>query len=149
MSKPGPSGLVRSIDSANQCGETVSLKELPGYPARPVWFCLLASEEKEDKALPQIPKPFITTKNGDLPVSFVNKYLTKKLNLQHESEVEVMCFGHPLAPTLTLNNLIDIWLETVSDMGPVPINSNAESGDGGNFVMTLTYRRSQKQSTLE
>ena len=46
MSKPGPSGLGRSIDSANWCGETLSLKELPGYSSRPVWFCLLACQEK-------------------------------------------------------------------------------------------------------
>lgn len=53
-----------------------------------------------------------------------------------------MCFGHPLDPNLMLNNLIDIWLETVSDMGPVSIDRYAESADGGNFVMKLTYRRS-------
>ena len=52
-----------------------------------------------------------------------------------------MCFGHPLVPTLTLNNLIDIWVEAISDMGPVLVNCNSENGDGGNFVMELTYRR--------
>ncbi|OMO91753.1 E3 ubiquitin protein ligase DRIP2-like protein [Corchorus olitorius] len=98
-------------------------------------------------ALPQIPKPFISTKSGDFAVSFVNKYLARKLNLKHESEVEVMCLGHPLVPTLTLNSLIDMWLEAVSDMGPVLLNCNAENGDGGNFVMQLTYRRN-KQSNL-
>ena len=46
MSKPGSSGLGRSIDSANQCGEAVSLKELCGYSLRPVWFCLLACQKK-------------------------------------------------------------------------------------------------------
>ena len=60
-----------------------------------------------------------------------------------------MCFGHSLVPTLTLNNLIDIWLEAVSNMGPVSVNCNAENGDGGNFVMELTYRRSYKQSALQ
>ncbi|XWS72242.1 hypothetical protein CRYUN_Cryun02cG0023100 [Craigia yunnanensis] len=149
MSKPGSSGLGRSIDSANQCGETVSLKELPGYSPRPVWFCLIACQEKKGMALPQIPKPFISTKNGDLAVSLVNKYIARKLNLEHESEVDVMCFGHPLVPTLSLNNLIDIWLETVSNLGPVSVNCNAENGDGGNFVMELTYRRSNKQSALQ
>ncbi|XVE70691.1 hypothetical protein DITRI_Ditri10aG0090800 [Diplodiscus trichospermus] len=149
MSKPGPSGLGRSIDSANQCGETVSPKELRDYSPRPVWFCLLACQEKKGMALPQLPKPFISTKNGDLSVSFVNKYLARKLNLKHESEVEVMCFGHPLVPTLTLNNLLDIWLETVSNMGPLLVNCNADKVDGGNFVMELTYRRSKKQSTLQ
>lgn len=64
-------------------------------------------------------------------------------------QVEVMCFGHPLDPNLMLNNLIDIWLETVSDMGPVSIDRYAESADGGNFVMKLTYRRSNNQSDLQ
>ncbi|OMO67221.1 E3 ubiquitin protein ligase DRIP2-like protein [Corchorus capsularis] len=100
-------------------------------------------------ALPQISKPFISTKTGDFAVSFVNKYLARKLNLKHESEVEVMCLGHPLVPTLTLNSLLDMWLEAVSNMGPVLLNCNAENGNGGNFVMQLTYRRNKKQRALQ
>ncbi|XP_021277139.1 uncharacterized protein LOC110411344 isoform X1 [Herrania umbratica] len=149
MPKPGASDLGRSINSGKQFGGTLSLKELPGYSSRPVWFCLLACQEKKGMALPQIPKPFISTRNGDLAVSFVNKYLARKLNLKHESEVEVMCLGHSLVPTLTLNNLIDIWVDAASNMGPVSVNCNADNGNGGNFVMELTYRRTKKQRALQ
>ncbi|TYJ24958.1 hypothetical protein E1A91_A07G015200v1 [Gossypium mustelinum] len=145
MSKTDTSGLEKSTDSLNRCGEIVYLNQDSSCSPRPVWFCLLASQETNDMALPQIPKPFISTKNGDLAISIVNKYLAMKLNLKHESEVEVMCLGHPLMPTLTLNNLIDTWLEAVSDIEPVP----AEEGDGRNFLMELTYRRSMKQCALQ
>ncbi|XP_017982240.1 PREDICTED: E3 ubiquitin protein ligase DRIP2 isoform X4 [Theobroma cacao] len=149
MPKPGASDLGKSINSGKQFGGTLSLKELPGYSSRPVWFCLLACQEKKGMALPQIPKPFISTRDGDLAVSFVNKYLARKLNLKHESEVEVMCLGHSLVPTLTLNNLIDIWVDAVSNMGPMSVNCNADNGNGGNFVMELTYRRTKKQRALQ
>ncbi|KAJ6920589.1 E3 ubiquitin protein ligase DRIP2-like [Populus alba x Populus x berolinensis] len=56
----------------------------------PVWFSLLASEEQEgDAPLPQIPSSFLRLKDGNVPVSFIQKYLVKKLDLT--SEVEVRC----------------------------------------------------------
>ena len=39
-------------------------------------------------------------RNGDLAVSFVNKYLTRKLNLKHESEV--MLYSYML---IHINNI--------------------------------------------
>ncbi|KAE8718836.1 hypothetical protein F3Y22_tig00109987pilonHSYRG00090 [Hibiscus syriacus] len=143
MSKLDATGLGKSVDSTNLCVETIYLNRHPGYSRRPVWFYLLASQEKEDMALPQIPKPFIHTENGDLAVSFVNKYLAGKLNLEHESEVEVMCFGHPLFPDLTLNDLIEIWLEAISCMKPARVRG--KNPDSRNFLMELTYRRSNQR----
>ncbi|KAA3457892.1 E3 ubiquitin protein ligase DRIP1-like [Gossypium australe] len=87
ISKTDTSGLEKSTDSLNRCGDIVYLNQDSGCFPRPVWFCLLASQETNDMALPQIPKPFISTKNGDLAISIVNKYLAMKLNLKHESEV--------------------------------------------------------------
>ena len=60
-------------------------------------------------------------------------------------QVEVTCFGHPLVPTLTLKSLTDIWIEAISDMGPVSVNCNAENGDARNFVMELTYRKTENR----
>ncbi|GMI89405.1 hypothetical protein HRI_002609800 [Hibiscus trionum] len=141
-SKLDASGLGKSTGLTNLCIGTIDLNQHPDYSPRSVWFRLLASQETKGVALPQIPKPFIHTKNGDLDVSFVNKYLARKLNLKHESEVEVMCLGHPLVPNLTLNDLIEIWLEATSGIKPVPVK--ARNGDARNFLMELTYRRSNE-----
>ncbi|KAL1089348.1 hypothetical protein V6Z11_D07G015100 [Gossypium hirsutum] len=62
MSKTNTSGLEKPTDSLNRCGEIVYLNQYSGCSPRPVWFCLLASQETNDMALPQIPKPFISTK---------------------------------------------------------------------------------------
>ncbi|GLU10127.1 hypothetical protein SLE2022_269480 [Rubroshorea leprosula] len=139
---PDSSAVGRSMDSGKQFGEAISLKELS--VSHPVWFCLLASQERKGISLPQIPKPYIRTKIGGLAVSILTKYLAKKLNLKHETEVEIMCFGHPLPPTLMLNDLIDIWMEAVSDMGEAFINHGEGTATGENIVMELTYRRSKK-----
>ncbi|XP_039032654.1 E3 ubiquitin protein ligase DRIP2-like [Hibiscus syriacus] len=117
MSKLNATGLGKTVDSTNLKG----------------------------MALPQIPKPFIHTRNGDLAVCFVNKYLARKLYLEHESEVEVMCFGHPLVPDLTLNDLVEIWLEAISCMKPARVRG--KNRDGRNFLMELTYRRSNERCT--
>ncbi|KAK8654737.1 hypothetical protein V6N13_107337 [Hibiscus sabdariffa] len=146
-SKLDASSLGKLTYSTKLCIETIDLNQHPGYSRRPIWFCLLASQETKGMALPQIPKPFIHAKNGDLEVSFVNKYLARKLNLKHESEVEVMCLGHPLISDLTLNDLIEIWLEATSGIRPVPVKARYRR-DVRNFLMELTYRRSNEQCTL-
>ncbi|KAK8523252.1 hypothetical protein V6N12_047778 [Hibiscus sabdariffa] len=146
-SKLDASSLGKLTYSTKLCIETIDLNQHPGYSRRPIWFCLLASQETEGVALPQIPKPYIHARNGDLEVSFVNKYLARKLNLKHESEVEVMCLGHPLISDLTLNDLIEIWLEATSGIKPVPVKARYRR-DVRNFLMELTYRRSNEQCTL-
>ncbi|KAL0370464.1 UNVERIFIED_CONTAM: E3 ubiquitin protein ligase DRIP2 [Sesamum angustifolium] len=63
----------------------------------PIWFSLVASNEVD----------------GNIPVSFIQKYL-KKLDLTTEAEVDIKCMGQTVIPTLTLNNLVDLWLQTTS-----------------------------------
>ncbi|KAG2694045.1 hypothetical protein I3760_08G123200 [Carya illinoinensis] len=54
----------------------------------PVWFSLVASEDrKADVSLPQISACYLRIKDGKMPVSFIQKYLVKKLNLTSEAEV--------------------------------------------------------------
>uniref|UniRef100_M4DGA2 Uncharacterized protein n=2 Tax=Brassica campestris TaxID=3711 RepID=M4DGA2_BRACM len=60
----------------------------------PVWFSLVAS----------------TDQDGDIPVSFIQKYLMRKLNLQSETEVEIRCMGEAVIPALKLQKLVDLWL---------------------------------------
>ncbi|KAJ7977301.1 E3 ubiquitin protein ligase DRIP2-like [Quillaja saponaria] len=45
----------------------------------PIWFSLVASEEQEgDVPLPQIPASYLRIKDGNVPVSFIQKYLMRK-----------------------------------------------------------------------
>ncbi|KAJ6920591.1 E3 ubiquitin protein ligase DRIP2-like [Populus alba x Populus x berolinensis] len=105
----------------------------------PVWFSLLASEEQEgDAPLPQIPSSFLRLKDGNVPVSFIQKYLVKKLDLTSEVEVEIRCMGRPVIPTLLLRNLVDQWLQAAPKPEQVPVSAGSSAKD---FVMVLAYAR--------
>ncbi|GLT42372.1 hypothetical protein SLA2020_164210 [Shorea laevis] len=105
----------------------------------PVWFSLKASEDQEGNApLPQIPANYLRIKDGNMPVSFIQKYLMKKLDLTNEAEVEIKCMGQPVVPTLQLYNLIDSWLQTMSKSQRVPVTVGSSAKD---FVMVLAYAR--------
>ncbi|KAF9682964.1 hypothetical protein SADUNF_Sadunf05G0162900 [Salix dunnii] len=105
----------------------------------PVWFSLLASEEQEgDAPLPQIPSSYLRLKDGNVPVSFIQKYLMKKLDLNSEAEVEIRCMGRPVIPTLLLCNLVDQWLQTAPKPEQVPVSAGCSAKD---FVMVLAYAR--------
>ncbi|XP_075641676.1 E3 ubiquitin protein ligase DRIP2-like isoform X2 [Castanea sativa] len=105
----------------------------------PVWFSLVASEDQEGNApLPQIPACYLRIKDGNIPVSFIQKYLMRKLNLTSEAEVEIKCMGQPVVPTLQLYNLVDLWLQTASRSERVPASIGSSAKD---FVMVLAYAR--------
>ncbi|KAA8550796.1 hypothetical protein F0562_002480 [Nyssa sinensis] len=105
----------------------------------PVWFLLVASEDREgDAPLPQISASYLRIKDGNVPVSFIQKYLMRKLDLTSEDEVEIRCMGQSVLPTLQLNNLVDLWLQTTSTSQLVPATIGSSAKD---FVMTLTYAR--------
>ncbi|KAJ8749543.1 hypothetical protein K2173_025738 [Erythroxylum novogranatense] len=128
----GDSG-ISSQDASN----TVSSKQERRFG--PVWFSLVTSENQEGVApLPQIPASYLRIKDGSIPVSFIHKYLMKKLNLNSEAEVEIKCMGQPVVPTLQLYNLIDMWLQkaSISERVPASIGSTAKD-----FVMVLAYSR--------
>ncbi|KAG5539337.1 hypothetical protein RHGRI_019785 [Rhododendron griersonianum] len=106
----------------------------------PIWFSLVASEDQEgDIPLPQISACYLRIKNGNLPVSFIQKYLVKKLDLTSEAEVEILCHGQPVLPTLQLQSLADLWLQMAStskERVPAYVGSSAKD-----FVMALSYSR--------
>ncbi|XP_016513876.2 E3 ubiquitin protein ligase DRIP2-like isoform X2 [Nicotiana tabacum] len=104
----------------------------------PIWFSLVASEDQEGGApLPQISASYLRIKDGNIPVSFIQKYLMRKLDLMSEDEVEIRCMGQLIVPTLQLNTLVDMWLETTnSERVPAIIGSSAKD-----FVMVLVYAR--------
>ncbi|KAH7666076.1 E3 ubiquitin-protein ligase DRIP protein [Dioscorea alata] len=104
----------------------------------PVWFSLVASTDKEgDCPLPQISASYLRIRDGNLPVSFIQKYLVKKLGLASEAEVEITCRGQSIIPTMALHNLIDLWLRSGSSIKvPAFLGTSAKE-----FVMVLSYRR--------
>ncbi|KAJ0051826.1 hypothetical protein Pint_03190 [Pistacia integerrima] len=105
----------------------------------PIWFSLVASEvQGGGLPLPQIPASYLRIKDGKVPVSFIQKYLMKKLDLTNESEVEIKCMGQSVIPTLELYNLVDLWLQTAATPEKVPAKIGSSAKD---FVMVLTYAR--------
>ncbi|XP_027188354.1 E3 ubiquitin protein ligase DRIP2-like isoform X2 [Cicer arietinum] len=105
----------------------------------PIWFSLVASEDQNgDISLPQISACYLRIKDGTVPVSFIQKYLVKKLNLASEAEVEIMCRGQPVLPTLQMHNLVDLWFCTASTSKRLPASVGSSAKD---FVMVLSYCR--------
>ncbi|XP_059432239.1 E3 ubiquitin protein ligase DRIP2 [Corylus avellana] len=105
----------------------------------PVWFSLVASEDQEGSSpLPQIPASYLRIKDGNMPVSFIQKYLMRKLELASEAEVEIKCMGQPVVPTLRLYNLVDLWLKTMATLERVPASIGSSAKD---YVMVLAYGR--------
>lgn len=105
----------------------------------PIWFSLVASEDRKgDVSLPQISACYLRIKDGKMPVSFIQKYLVKKLDLTSEAEVEIMCRGQPVVPSLQLQNLVDLWFRTASTSKKVPASVGSSAKD---FVMVLSYCR--------
>ncbi|XP_075507178.1 E3 ubiquitin protein ligase DRIP2-like isoform X1 [Primulina tabacum] len=104
----------------------------------PVWFSLVASDEQDgDAPLPQITSSYLRIKDGSVPVSLIKKYLKLKLDLASENEVEIKCMGQTVIPTLTLNNLVELWLQTTgTERASANIGSSAKD-----FVMVLCYAR--------
>ncbi|KAJ4719680.1 E3 ubiquitin protein ligase DRIP2-like [Melia azedarach] len=110
----------------------------------PIWFSLIASEDQRgDASLPQISTCFLRIKDGQMPVSFIQKYLVKKLDLTSETEVELFCRGQPVVPTLQLHNLVDLWFRTASTSKKVPASVGSSAKD---FVMVLSYCRKVQAS---
>ncbi|KAJ6413796.1 hypothetical protein OIU84_006573 [Salix udensis] len=110
----------------------------------PIWFSLIASEDqKRDASLPQISTCYLRIKDGKMPVSFIQKYLVKKLDLGSDTEVEIMCRGQPISPALRLQNLVNLWFSTGSTSKRVSASVGSSAKD---FVMVLSYCRKVQES---
>ncbi|KAB2636788.1 E3 ubiquitin protein ligase DRIP2-like [Pyrus ussuriensis x Pyrus communis] len=114
--------------------------------AGPIWFSLVASEDQEgDEPLPQIPTSYLRIKDGNVPVSFIQKYLMRKLDLTSEAEVEIKCMGQPVVPTLEMYNLVDLWLQMASPSERITASVGSSAKD---FVMVLAYSRKLNAGVL-
>ncbi|XLU30770.1 hypothetical protein S245_066836 [Arachis hypogaea] len=137
-----PSGQKKVAPTEGSTSAQVMLDATRGYCNRkntPIWFSLVASEDqKGDVPLPQVSACYLRIKDGTVPVSFIQKYLVKKLNLASEAEVEIMCRGQPVLPSLQLHNLVDLWFRTASTSKKIPASVGSSAKD---FVMVLSYCR--------
>jgi E3 ubiquitin-protein ligase DRIP len=105
----------------------------------PVWFSLVASNDQEGgTSLPQIPANFLRIRDGNTTVSFIQKYLMRKLDLESENEIEIKCMGEAVIPTLTLYNLVDLWLQKSSNHQRFAALVGSSAKD---FTMVLVYAR--------
>ncbi|KFK23126.1 hypothetical protein AALP_AAs60351U000100 [Arabis alpina] len=104
-----------------------------------VWFSLAARKNQHtDRPLQEIPTVFLHV-NGNLPVSYVKKYVANKLNLESEDEVEIWIRTEPVCSTQLLHTLVDWWVQTT----PISEQRSAMVGSSGeDFVMKLYYSRS-------
>ncbi|WOK99399.1 E3 ubiquitin-protein ligase [Canna indica] len=104
----------------------------------PLWLSLVASfDQPGESSLPQISINYLRIKDGNVPVSYIQKYLATKLNLFSEDEVEITCCGETVAPTMSLHNLVEQWLRGASSQRvPAVIGTSAKE-----FVLVLGYRR--------
>ncbi|KAJ1385125.1 Prefoldin beta-like [Sesbania bispinosa] len=120
---------------------------------RPIWFSLVASkDQKVDVPLPQISTCYLRIKDGTMPVSFIQKYLMQKLNLASEAEVEIMCRGQPVLPSLQLHNLVDLWFCTASTSKKIPASWRSAKdfvmSGGPDTEVTLTWEDQQNINTF-
>ncbi|XP_042411822.1 E3 ubiquitin protein ligase DRIP2-like [Zingiber officinale] len=106
----------------------------------PIWFQLIASLNQEgDSPLPQIPNSYLRIKDGNVPVSCIQKYLVRKLDLHSETEVGIMFRGQAVSPTTSLHKLLVQWLRVGSSQR-LPTSAGTS---GKEFVMVLAYSRSK------
>ncbi|XP_010457826.1 PREDICTED: E3 ubiquitin protein ligase DRIP1-like [Camelina sativa] len=111
----------------------------------PVWFSLVTSNDKEgETSLPQIPANFLRIKDGNIPVSFIQKYLMRKLDIKSEAEIEISCMGEVVIPTLKLYNVVDLWLQKSSNHERFAASVGSSAKD---FMMVLVYARKLPECT--
>ncbi|KAG9452541.1 hypothetical protein H6P81_005445 [Aristolochia fimbriata] len=108
-----------------------------------IWCSLVASNHQEgDAPLPQISSSYLRIKDGDLPVSYIQKYLMRKLDLTSETEVELHCQGERVGPSMRLHTVIELWLRaSTTQRVAAAVGTSAKE-----FVMVLSYSR--KSSVL-
>ncbi|CAN1271240.1 E3 ubiquitin protein ligase DRIP2, partial [Linum perenne] len=107
---------------------------------------LSASARNVDTSLPQIPACYLRIKDSKMLVSSIQKYIVKKLELSNENEVEIMCRGEPVVPTLQLQKLVDLWFMNNATTKKVAAAAPAVGSSAKEFVMVLSYCRKVQTS---
>ncbi|XP_047085956.1 E3 ubiquitin protein ligase DRIP2-like [Lolium rigidum] len=105
----------------------------------PIWLSLVTSPNQlQDKLLPQIPIMNLRIKDRSVQVSSILTYITKKLELESDDKLEILCNEWwPICPSTTLGCLHEQWLSSKPKE-----KVRATVGDPAKeFVMELSYRR--------
>ncbi|XP_027364588.1 E3 ubiquitin protein ligase DRIP2-like [Abrus precatorius] len=142
-STPSESNQVKLQKLQNTQEKRPKFSQDLNFPAQPV----IGSNTKSNigfgpvweawARLPQITSCYIRVMDGSLPVSFIKRYIVKKLGLASEAEVEISLRGEPVLSSLQLKNLVDLWLQTVpGNEIQTSVGSSAKD-----FVMVLSYGR--------
>ncbi|XP_024522357.1 E3 ubiquitin protein ligase DRIP2 isoform X1 [Selaginella moellendorffii] len=121
----------------------------PSTQSNGLWFTLTTTNQGEE-GLPQIKSPYLRIKyqhssDGKVPVSFVKKYLVRKLDLKSESEVEITCKGQPVVSSLPLESVRKIWL-TKDQLSST--SEDRASALGKDFLMVLSYGRNRRAAAV-
>ncbi|XP_019429428.1 PREDICTED: E3 ubiquitin protein ligase DRIP1-like [Lupinus angustifolius] len=140
---PPPPGFGLGSENSHKFGNLPSQQEIGSSSQSNkavggglVWLSLVASEDREIGArLPQIPTRFLRL-DGSLPVSYLEKYVIKKLGLPSYAEVEIQLWGQPVYPSYTVQNLLDMWLETMPKNKKIHTTVGSSAED---FIMVLSY----------
>ncbi|XP_074577337.1 E3 ubiquitin protein ligase DRIP2-like [Curcuma longa] len=107
----------------------------------PLWFSLVASfDQAGGSSFPQISTNYLRIKDGNVPVSYIQKYLVNKLNLFSEAEIEITCRNEPMMPTMSLNNVVVQWLRGTPPSQRLPAVIGTSAKD---FIVMLGYRPRQ------
>ncbi|KAK7268906.1 hypothetical protein RIF29_21615 [Crotalaria pallida] len=140
LNLPAASPMIGSTSESNNKFGNLPAQPVIGSSSAslgPIWFSLIASEDKEVGArLPQISSHFIRVRDGSLPVSHIEKYVVKKLGLPSDAEVEISLWGQPVLSSWKLQNLVEMWLQTVPKNEKIHTSVGSSAKD---FVMVLSY----------
>ncbi|KAE9619148.1 putative transcription factor C2H2 family [Lupinus albus] len=134
---PPPPMFGSGSESSHKFGNIPSQHEIgSSSESNKVWLSLVASEDREVGArLPQISNPFIRV-DGSLAVSYIEKYVIKKLGLPNNTEVEMQLWGQPVPSSCKLQNLLEMWLQTMPKNEKIHTSVGSSAED---FVMVLSY----------
>ncbi|KAF1880162.1 hypothetical protein Lal_00022291 [Lupinus albus] len=139
---PPPPGFGFDSESSHKFGNLPSQHEIGSSSKsnKPVgalvWLSLVASEDKKmDARLPQIPTRFLRL-DGSLTVSYIEKYVIKKLGLPSYAEVEIQLWGQPVLSSCTVQHLLEMWLQTMPKNKKIHTTVGSSAED---FVMVLSY----------
>ncbi|OIW17913.1 hypothetical protein TanjilG_00243 [Lupinus angustifolius] len=124
---PPPPGFGLGSENSHKFGNLPSQQEIGSSSQSNkavggglVWLSLVASEDRD----------------GSLPVSYLEKYVIKKLGLPSYAEVEIQLWGQPVYPSYTVQNLLDMWLETMPKNKKIHTTVGSSAED---FIMVLSY----------
>ncbi|GAB2228873.1 hypothetical protein Drorol1_Dr00023006 [Drosera rotundifolia] len=142
--KGRPTNQSREAAKAESCSSPQPvLNAVRPSTKGPVWFTLVASNNEGEAApLPQISIGYLRVKDSSMPVSHIQKYLARKLDLSNETEVLLSFQGQPLFPSLQLQSVLQLWLQTAPSSNRI---QTTVGSSGKEFVMVLNYSRQVPQ----